>query len=86
MMQQTRLVSLIETLMNTAVGFLISFAAWPIAALVTGIQYGAGQHVAIVAFFTVLSVARGYVIRRWFNNGMHVAAVKLAKKALAILH
>nr|MCP5012617.1 hypothetical protein [Aestuariibacter sp.] len=47
---------------------------------------GAGQHVAIVAFFTVLSVARGYVIRRWFNNGMHVAAVKLAKKALAILH
>lgn len=85
-MQQTRLVSLIETLLNTAIGFLVSFAGWPIAAAMTGIEYGHGQHVAVVAFFTALSVARGYVIRRWFNSGMHFAAVIVAKKVWAILY
>ena len=78
-MEQTKLVSLMEALINTFVGFLVSFIGWPIAAGLTGIEYSSGQHWAVVAFFTVLSVARGYVIRRWFNNGIHLAAVKLAK-------
>jgi membrane protein implicated in regulation of membrane protease activity len=79
-MQQSRLVSLIETLINTLVGFGISFIGWPIAAALVDMQYTTGQHWLIVAFFTALSIARGYVIRRWFNNGLHVAAVKLARK------
>lgn len=79
-MQQTRLVSLIETLLNTALGFVVSFIGWPIAAALTGIQYSHGQHWAVVGFFTVLSVARGYVVRRFFNAGLHLAAVRLAGK------
>lgn len=82
-MQQTRLVSLIETLLNTAIGFAVSFVGWPIAAAITGIEYGHGQHVAVVAFFTVLSVVRGYVIRRFFNAGLHMAAVRIAKRVAA---
>jgi len=78
--EQTKLTSLIETLMNTAIGFSISFVGWPVAAAMTGIEYSHGQHWAVVAFFTVISVARGYVIRRFFNNGLHLAAVKLAKR------
>ncbi len=85
-MEQTRLVSLVETLLNTAIGLLISFLGWPIAAAISGIEYGHGQHVFVVAFFTVLSVARGYVIRRWFNNGLRTTAVKMAKKVWAILY
>tara|TARA_R110001599_G_scaffold100770_9_gene258150 strand:+ start:10531 stop:10791 length:261 start_codon:yes stop_codon:yes gene_type:complete len=84
--KQTRLVSLIETLINTTVGFLVSFAGWPIAAAMTGIQYNNSQHITVVAFFTVLSVIRGYVIRRWFNNELHVASVKIAKKVWATLY
>ncbi len=79
-MKQTKLVSLIEALINTAVGFAVSYAAWPIAAVISGITYTSGQHAVVVGFFTLLSVARGYVIRRFFNAGMHTAAVKLARK------
>lgn len=81
-MDQSRLVSLIEVCFNTAIGFLVAYIAWPPAAAMFGLPYTHGQHFGIVAFFTVISVARGYVIRRWFNNGMHLAAVRLAKKIL----
>lgn len=78
-MEQTKLTSLIETLLNTIVGFAVSFVGWPVAAAITGIEYSHGQHWAVVGFFTVLSVARGYIIRRFFNHGLHLAAVKLAR-------
>jgi hypothetical protein len=83
-MRQTRLVSLIETLLNTIIGFAVSFAGWPVAAAMTGIEYTHGQHWAVVLFFTVLSIARGYVVLRFFNNGLHLAAVKIAKGGVKI--
>ena len=79
-MDQSRLVSLIETITNTAVGFLFSLAVWPFAAAVTGIAYTGRQHVGVVFIFTVASVGRGYLIRRFFNNGLHVLAVKMARR------
>lgn len=78
--KQTRVVSLIEALLNTVIGFIVSFVGWPIAAAIADIEYGHGQHLVVVAFFTVLSVARGYVLRRFFNAGLHLAAVRLAAK------
>lgn len=78
-MEQTRLVSLIETLVNTGVGLVVSFVAWPPIAAMVGLDYTGGQHVAITAAFTAVSVARGYVIRRFFNGGMHRLAVRLAR-------
>lgn len=77
-MKQSRMVSLIESLMNTALGFVISYLGWPIAASISGIEYSGGQHVFVVCFFTVLSVIRGYLVRRFFNAGLHTAAVKIA--------
>lgn len=77
-MNQSRLGSLIESAINTAIGFIVSFVAWPVAAWMTGIEYSSGQHWAVVAFFTVVSVARSYVIRRWFNARLHNAAMKMA--------
>ena len=77
-MNQSRLGSLIESAINTAIGFIVSFVAWPVAAWMTGIEYSSGQHWAVVAFFTVVSVARSYVIRRWFNARLHAAAMKMA--------
>lgn len=77
-MNQSKLGSLIEAIINTAIGFIVSFVAWPVAAWITGISYTTGQHWAVVAFFTVVSVARSYVIRRWFNARLHNAAMKMA--------
>ena len=82
-MQQTRLGSLIETCMNTLIGFLISYFAWPVAAWIFEIQYNHGQHFGVVLFFTIISVVRGYVIRRWFNARLHQAALSIARKVSA---
>ena len=77
-MEQSRLVSLIETLVNTGVGLVVSFLAWPPIAAMVGLDYTGGQHVAITAAFTAASVARGCVIRRFFNGGLHRLALRLA--------
>lgn len=79
-MNQTRLESLAETLINTALGFAVSYFAWPVAAWWFNIPYNHGSHLGVVAFFTVLSIARGYVVRRFFNRRIHAIAVKLAAR------
>lgn len=79
-MNQTRIQSLIETVINTAIGFVVSYLAWPVAAAMFDMNYSAGQHVGITVFFTTISVARGYVIRRWFNARLHRTAGRLANR------
>lgn len=79
-MKQSRVISFIEASLNTQLGFLVSFLIWPIAAWATGIEYTTQQHWAVVAIFTLSSVIRGYAIRRFFNNGMHLVALKIARK------
>lgn len=77
-MNQSRLGSLIETLLNTAIGFVISYVAWPPAAALVGMPYSSSQHMGMVAFFTVISVLRGYVVRRFFNAWLRRAAERMA--------
>jgi phosphate/sulfate permease len=79
-MQQSRLVSLIETSLNTALGFLISFSAWPFVAAWRGLPSSTSDQFWITCAFTVLSVARGYAVRRWFNNGLHMLAYRAATR------
>lgn len=79
-MKQSKLGSLIETCINTLIGFCVAYFAWPVAAYIWDIPYNHGQHFGVVLFFTVISVARGYAVRRWFNHMIHSASVGLAKK------
>tara|TARA_R110002094_G_scaffold80390_1_gene85946 strand:- start:153 stop:380 length:228 start_codon:yes stop_codon:yes gene_type:complete len=58
-MVQSRLESLLEVLVNTAIGFIVSFAGWPIAAWIFDMSYNTNQHIGVVLFFTVLSVFVG---------------------------
>jgi hypothetical protein len=64
---QTRLGSLIETLINIGTGFLISMLIniWILPQV--GCQVTTGQNVFIVVVFTVASIIRSYVLRRIFN-------------------
>lgn len=84
-MQQTRLESIIETCFNTLIGFFVSYFAWPVAAWYYEIPYNHSQHFGVVLFFTVLSIARGYVIRRWFNAQLHRVAMAIAAKLITKL-
>jgi hypothetical protein len=73
-MMQTKLESLFEQTLSTATGFALAFTAWRfVVTPLLGIPIDNGQNLLITSFFTVLSIARGYVWRRFFNAGIHKA-------------
>jgi predicted Na+-dependent transporter len=67
-MQQTKIESLIEATVNTILGFVITLAFLPIVNYIWDIKMSASQMTGSTFLFTMLSVVRGYVIRRFFNN------------------
>lgn len=67
-MAQTRIGSLAEAAANIAVGFGINFAANLIVLPWFGFDVAAGDAFGIGLVFTAISLARSYVIRRWFNG------------------
>lgn len=77
-MNQTRLGSLIETVFNTAIGLVISVIANQFVFPRFGFHPSLGQNVAISVIYTGISIARGYVLRRYFNARLHRAAHRLA--------
>lgn len=52
--------------MGVGAGFLISLAAAPIVYPIFGHSFSMAQNVGITLVFTVLSLARGYLVRRLF--------------------
>lgn len=65
---QTKKNSLIEAVTNTAVGFGISLAATFAIFPVMGIESSPSKNLVITLFFTVISILRGYLLRRLFNR------------------
>lgn len=77
-MNQTRLGSLIEVSINILIGFTINWFANILVLPMFGFHVTGGQAFGIGVIFTVISVVRSYVIRRWFNAMLHRAALRLA--------
>ena len=65
---QSRLASLIESLTNVAIGMVVSFFGQIVVSHWYNLPLNVTQNMQIVMFFTVLSVARSYVLRRVFNR------------------
>ncbi len=65
---QTKKGSLIEATTNTMIGFLISMITAPIVNFICGIEANTLQVTGSVTLFTLISIARGYIVRRWFNR------------------
>lgn len=82
-MTQTRLGSLIEAFMNVLIGFAINFVANMTILPLIGFDITPSQNLFLGVLYTVISVTRSYVIRRWFNARLHAAALGLAKRAAA---
>ena len=76
-MNQSRLGSFIEALFNVAIGFAINFVANMLILPLIGFHITAGQNLFIGLLYTIVSVGRSYVIRRWFNARLHRAAQKI---------
>jgi len=82
-MNQTRMGSLIEALINVAIGFAINFMANMVILPLIGFHITPGQNLLIGVLYTAISVARSYVIRRWFNAALHKASQALAGRVVA---
>lgn len=77
-MNQTRLGSLIESFANITIGFGINFTANLIILPMFGFNISISDNLFLGLLYTVISVARSYCIRRWFNQTLHIAAQRLA--------
>ena len=76
---QSRLGSLIEAAMNVAIGFGVALASQLVVFPLVGIHgVSLATNLEIGAWFTLISLVRSYVIRRWFNARLHRAARALA--------
>lgn len=65
---QTRKGSLVESITNTIVGFIIGFVSQAVIFSFYGIKIPAVDNAVITIWFTLLSIARSYTIRRCFNK------------------
>lgn len=78
---QTKTGSLIEAWVNVFIGFWINFFANLLILPLFGFtSLTITTNFAIGGIYTLISVARSYVIRRWFNAHLHRMAEKLALK------
>jgi hypothetical protein len=60
--------SLIETITSTAIGYSVAVATQLTVFPLFGINIPLQDNLAIGAIFTVVSIVRGYVVRRVFNR------------------
>ena len=65
---QTRRSSFIEALINVVIGYGISFTANALVLPHFGFHITVSQNLLIGLIFTIISIARSYCIRRWFNS------------------
>lgn len=78
---QSRRSSLIEAWINVAIGFSINFAANFLIFPLVGLHVSASQNWWLGCIYTAISVARSYVIRRWFNGRLIAVARRIAGAA-----
>lgn len=78
-MNQSRTASLIEACVNVAIGLGINWIANMLILPLFGFNVTGTQALNMGLIFTVISIARSYVIRRWFNARLQAAAQKIAR-------
>jgi uncharacterized membrane protein len=67
-MSQTKKNSLLEAVTNTFIGFLTTLLVSPLIYWICDVSVSLPKMTWITVLFTVVSVIRNYVIRRWFNK------------------
>lgn len=72
-MTQSKLESLIESFVNVFIGTVVGFASQVLIFHAYDIKIPWSTNVSICAWFTFVSVARSYIIRRWFNERLRKA-------------
>ncbi len=67
-MKQSRTMSLVESVANVIVGYGVAVATQILIFPVFGLQITLAQNLKMGAVFTVVSIARSYILRRVFER------------------
>ena len=67
-MKQTKIESLIESLVNILIGYLTALFSQFLIFPLFDINIPLSDNLLIGLYFTIISLARSYLIRRYFNN------------------
>jgi len=78
---QTRIESLIESIFNILIGYGVALLSQIAIFPMFGINVPISTNLWIGAWFTVISLVRSYVIRRFFNAQLHRASISFARAA-----
>lgn len=68
---QSKRQSLMEILVNLGVGFFISCVVQAVIFHYKGLEVSILDNMEITMWFTLVSLIRGYCIRRWFNRRLN---------------
>ena len=78
-MTQSKLSSLIESIINILIGYGVALASQLVVFPMVGIHVPLSTNLQIGAWFTLISLIRSYVIRRLFNKMICDSAKALAE-------
>lgn len=67
-MTQSRAMSLVEAMANVVVGYVLAIVTQMIVFPWFGLEAALVEHLAIGAAFVMISLARGYILRRIFEH------------------
>ncbi len=65
---QTKLMSLIEASLNVTIGYLCAVVTQMIVFPLFGIYLPLHSNFTLALVFTLISLVRNYIIRRWFDR------------------
>lgn len=82
-MKQSKLGSFIEAWANVLIGFSINFMANLLVFPLFGMHITLSDNFLLGLIYTVISVARSYVVRRWFNARLHRMSLRAAESITA---
>jgi len=79
-MNQTRLESLVEACINTGIGFIVAMSVTQFILIpLWDLDWGVKDNFLVTLIFTAAGITRSYLIRRFFNNGLHKLVHRILK-------
>ena len=67
-MAQNKKQSLTETIISTFIGLAVSLITQIVVFPLYNLDVSFNQNIQITIIFTIVSIARGYLVRRYFNK------------------
>jgi len=65
---QTKRESLVESSVNIALGFITGILSQLLVFPLMGITVSMSENLILAVYFTVISLVRNYLVRRYYNN------------------